>query len=375
MNINDIQTPAILLDLDVLHHNLKKYAEEAVKYNKQIWPMIKTHKSIELARLQREYGATGFLCGTLDEAEALCDAGFDNIMYAYPVATKVSIDRVIGLSKKCNFILRLDGLDSAKAVNDAAVQEGVKVNYTLIIDSGLHRFGVVPEQAAEYVKEFAKLENLVFKGISTHPGHVYGASCKEEVPKYAQEECSAVRTAVHHLAEAGLSCEIISSGSTPTFWGAVKDEYINIYHPGNYVFHDAIQMSTETAKEEECALTILASVISHPREDLFICDAGAKCLGLDQGAHGNSSIKGYGYVKGHPELLVYSLSEEVGKLHVEGVTDLKVGDKIRIVPNHSCSSANLTDYFVGVREDKVEQLIEVEMRGNSGKKNTGNIQE
>jgi D-serine deaminase-like pyridoxal phosphate-dependent protein len=368
MKINEIQTPAILVDLDVLHHNLNKYAEEAAKYKKQIWPMIKTHKSIEMATLQRQYGATGFLCGTLDEAEALCEAGFDNIMYAYPVATKVSIDRVIALSKKCNFILRIDGLESAVLVDEAAKKAGVKIQYTLIVDSGLHRFGVEPEQAAEYVDRISSCENLVFKGISTHPGHVYGAACRKEISKYVMDECGAIEKAVNVLKAAGIFCEIISSGSTPTFWGAVRDANINIYHPGNYIFHDAIQMSTETASEEECALYILASVISHPKEDLFICDAGAKCLGLDQGAHGNSSVRGFGYIKNHPELNMYSLSEEVGKIHVEGKTDLKVGDKIVIIPNHSCSSANLTDYYIGVRGKEVEKMIAVDIRSNSTKK-------
>ena len=163
--------------------------------------------------------------------------------------------------------------------------------------------------------------------------------------------------------------EIVSSGSTPTFWGALDDENIQIYHPGNYIFNDAIQLSTNTATEDECALYVLASVISHPSEDLYICDAGAKCLGLDQGAHGNTSIKGFGVVKGHPELTVYSLSEEVGKFHVEGKTDLKVGDKVLIIPNHSCSTANLTSYYVGVRGEEVERLIPVDIRGNSTKKN------
>lgn len=368
MNINELQTPAILLNLDSMEHNIKKYAEETEKYGKQIWPMIKTHKSTELARLQQKYGATGFLCGTLDEAEALCKAGFDNLMYAYPVATEVSIRRAAELAKKCNFILRLDGIENARIVNDYAAKENVKISYTLIIDSGLHRFGVEPKLAAEFVTQISQYGNLVFQGISTHPGHVYGASCKDELDKYVEDECGAVAEAVKVLKEAGYTCKIVSSGSTPTFWGAIADENIQIYHPGNYIFHDAIQMSTETAMEDECALYVLASVISHPREDLFICDAGAKCLGLDQGAHGNASVRGHGYVKGHPELNVYSLSEEVGKFHVEGETNLKVGDKVIIIPNHSCSSANLTDYYVGVRGEEVEKVIEVDIRGNKGKK-------
>lgn len=370
MTINELYTPAILLNLDYMEHNLKKYCDAAAAHGKQIWPMIKTHKSTELARLQTQYGCTGFLCGTLDEAEAMAADGVQNIMYAYPVATDVSIRRVVNLAKRCaNFIIRIDGLDAARAIDAGAGAAGVHVNYTIIIDSGLHRFGVKPEQALAFADAMKQFENLVFKGISTHPGHVYGAACEADVAQYVEDERRSVAVAADALRGAGYSLEIISSGSTPTFWGALEDENIGIYHPGNYIFNDAIQLSTNTAAEDECALYVLASVISHPSEDLYICDAGAKCLGLDQGAHGNTSIKGFGVVKGHPELTVYSLSEEVGKFHLEGKTDLKVGDKVLIIPNHSCSTANLTSYFVGVRGETVDHLVEVDIRGNSTKKN------
>lgn len=119
------------------------------------------------------------------------------------------------------------------------------------------------------------------------------------------------------------------------------------------------------AREEDCALTVCATVISHPREDLFLCDAGAKCLGLDQGAHGNTSVRGHGRVLGHPELQLTDLSEEVGKLHVAGTTDLKVGDRIEIIPNHACSSANLTDWYVVVDENEnVKRCVAVDIRAN-----------
>jgi len=134
---------------------------------------------------------------------------------------------------------------------------------------------------------------------------------------------------------------------------------------------DNIQLSNGTARESDCALSVYATIISHPSEDLFICDAGSKCLGLDLGGHGNTAIKGYGYVKGHPELTVSGLSEEVGKLRVDGPTTLRIGDKIEIIPNHSCFVANLTSYLVGCRGDKVERLIKVDMRGNSTTKNFG----
>ena len=370
MKLQELYTPAILLDLDAMEHNLQRYSEEAARHHKQLWPMVKTHKSTELAQLQREYGCTGFLCGTLEEAEALCGAGFENIMYAYPVATDVSIRRVIALAKRCSgFIIRLDGLDAAKAIEQAAAEENVLVNYTIIIDSGLHRFGVHPENAAILADSLKNLSHLKFRGISTHPGHVYGASSHDELDKYYQDEADSIAAAVSALRAAGYQPDIVSSGSTPTFWGTVGDENIGIYHPGNYIFNDAIQIGNGTAAMEECALCILASVISHPSEELFICDAGAKCLGLDQGAHGNSSIKGFGIIKGHPELVIYSLSEEVGKIHAEGPTDLKVGDKILIIPNHACSSANLTSSYIGFRGDTAEKLISVDIRGNSTSKN------
>lgn len=365
----ELQTPAILVDLDILEKNIKAYQEEANKYGKEIWPMLKTHKSTEITKMQLDAGATGVLCGTLDEVEAVAELGVEKIMYAYPVASKESIQRVIEVSKKADLIIRIDDLASAKLINEEALKAGVKISYTIIINVGLDRFGIDPKFAVEFANSLKDLEGLKFRGISTHPGHVYSATKGEEVEEYVKAETENLKLAAEALRDAGYNLEIISSGSTPTFWGAINDENINIYHPGNYVFHDVIQISLDIAKEEDCALTVLATVVSNPREGQFICDAGSKCLGLDQGAHGNSSIRGYGRVKGHPEILVSSLSEEVGKLVVEGETSLKVGDKIEIIPNHSCSSANFTSYLIATRGDEVVGSIEVDIRGNSTLKN------
>ena len=369
MKLSEVYTPAVLLDLDIMERNVHRFASEAAAQGKQLWPMVKTHKSLELAAEQAKAGATGFLCGTLDELEALAEAGYQKLMYAYPAADPLSIARLLRVAEKCDLILRIDGIEAARALTAAAREAGQTLSYTIIIDAGLHRFGIPPEKAGDFARALQQFDFLIFRGLSTHPGHVYAAGSGEELPRYCEEERAAVKTAAASLQAAGFTPEIVSSGSTPTFRGTVGDELLNIYHPGNYIFMDAIQLSTGTAREEDCALTILASVISHPREDLFLCDAGAKCLGLDQGAHGNSSIRGYGVVIGHPELTVAGLSEEVGKLHVEGETSLKVGDRIRIIPNHSCSSANLTSYYVGHRGDELDHLIAVDIRGNGTKKN------
>jgi D-serine deaminase-like pyridoxal phosphate-dependent protein len=369
MKKTELQTPAILVDLDVLNYNINRYQELCDKSGKRLWPMVKTHKSIEMIDLQLAAGADGFLCGTLDECEKLCAHGVRNIMYAYPVASDINIRRVMELAKKCNFIIRIDSFEAAEMLNSSALEEGVKINYTIIVDSGLHRFGIAPGKAASFADSIKGLQAMVFKGISTHPGHVYSATRHDEVQKFVDDEKNALKTASDALRAAGYAVELITTGSTPTFFGSLLDENINVLHPGNYVFNDYIQLSIETVKESECSLSVYATVISHPSPEVFICDAGTKCLGLDQGAHGNTSIKGHGYVKGHPELIVDTLSEEVGKLHVQGSTTLRIGDKIEIIPNHACSSANLTKYLIGCRGDEAEKLIEIDMRGNSTVKN------
>lgn len=369
MHVTELETPAILVRTGALEQNLKKYQEACSRNNKELWPMVKTHKSTEIARMQKTLGATGFLCGTLDECEALCDAGMEKLMYAYPAAGKVSCRRAARLAGRCEFFARIDSYEAAAMLEEAAKEEDVTVNYTLIVDCGLHRFGLSPEETVKLAGELSPFTHLKFMGISTHSGQVYAEADPSGVAACAKQERDILHRTVRLLKEAGWEVPYVTTGSTPTFRENVSDEVINVFHPGNYVFHDSIQLSNGTAVQEECALVVYAAVISHPEEALFICDAGAKCLGLDKGAHGNASVEGFGQVIGHPELVVEGLSEEVGKLHVKGETDLKVGDRIMIIPNHSCSSANLTDYYIMIDdEDMVTDWILVDIRGNRTKK-------
>ena len=366
MNIRELQTPAVLIRSAAMKRNLEKYQRACDAHGKLLWPMVKTHKSTALARLQKQLGADGFLCGTLDECEALCDAGTERLMYAYPVAGQVSCVRAARLAGRCEFYVRIDSLDAAQQLDFAAAQAGVTVQYTVILDCGLHRFGLPAEEILPFAQQLRQFSHLHFAGISTHCGHVYAEPDPAKVPDYARQELEAIHRAVDDLKGAGFDVRLVTSGATPTFAGTVADPYINVYHPGNYIFHDRIQMANGTAAEEDCALVVYATVISRPRPELLICDAGAKCLGLDQGAHGNSAVQGHGSVIGHPELLVTALSEEVGKIRVEGDTDVRIGDRICIIPNHSCSSANLTDHCILTAEDgAVEKVLRVDIRGNA----------
>jgi len=182
------------------------------------------------------------------------------------------------------------------------------------------------------------------------------------------EEIKALETAKGLLQKKGYRVDIVATGSTPTAKFAAKSNAITVLRPGNYVFYDNIQLAMGVTSEEHCALTVLATVISHPAPDKLIVDAGSKCLGLDKGAHGISIIKGFGIVKDHPELVIIDLSEEVGKIKIEGKTNLKVGDKIQIIPNHACSSANMTNYLIGHRKNVIEDTIYIDVRGGSYRK-------
>jgi len=387
---NHIQTPATLLNLDALERNIKNYHQMNAGGIKKLWPMTKTHKSTEIARMQLDHGATGFLCGTLDECEAI----FENlvrggrrdisIMYAYPVASEPNISRVVKLAKACgSFRTRIDSHRQAELLSQAAAEAGTRINYTVIINSGLNRFGVTPGELGHLMGKIAGLKHLNFCGISTHPGHVYGETDITGVREIAQQESGTMKAAATALSNIGIIPQLITSGSTPTYPHVVNDAVINCLHPGNYVFMDNIQIALGCATEEDCALTVLTTIISAPRDGEFIIDAGAKCLGLDKGAHGNSKIQGHGRVKNQNAyvcadnkyadmLTIHSLSEEVGKIVMpascRGKTNLKIGDKLEIIPNHSCAAANNTSCYIAIRNGAADRLIDVDMRGNSSSK-------
>ena len=366
-NIENLETPTLLLDLTVLENNIKTYQQVADDYSKELWPMIKTHKCTEIALLQQEAGAAGFLCGTLDECEALIRAGIKNIMYAYPVVSEPNISRMLKIAKACNFVMRIDDLRQAKILNEYALSSKMHLNYTIIINSGLNRFGIEPKYVMEFACKMQPFKNLIFKGICTHLGHVYGASDYEGVISIAKEEMGVIKTAYNLLKNAGHNLEFVSSGSTPTFLEVAKNTDLNKLYPGNYVFMDNIQIALGVAKEQDCALTVLATVIANPRSGTYIIDAGSKCFGLDKGAHGGDGLVGYGLIKNYPELTLDRLSEEVGVITGREIA-LEIGEKIQIIPNHSCSAANMASYYICKRGDFAVGSFRVDMRNNAKNK-------
>ncbi len=365
MEIYKLTTPNFLLDLNLLEQNITAMADICQANKKMLCPMVKTHKSMEIAAMQANHGAAGFLVGTLDEAEKLIQAGFTEIMLAYPVAASENIIRVIELAKQAHIILSFDGVCAAAQFQEHLVSEDLVLDYLIIIDSGLHRFGVEPDQVLKLACDLKQFASLRFKGIATHPGHVYGKGNLAEVEIVARQEIDTLTAARELLTLAGFEVNIVATGSTPTAVYVGNSNIITMLRPGNYVFYDAIQSALGVVSPERCALTVLATITSQPSGDIFIIDAGSKCLGLDKGAHSVSLIKGYGLVKNHQELIIESLSEEVGKIRIAGKTSLKVGDRLEIIPNHACAAANMTSHLVGHRNGNVARIISIDARGGT----------
>ncbi|SMC88155.1 alanine racemase [Sporomusa malonica] len=368
LRTNQLTTPSFLVDLDKMELNIREMAELCKTNGKKLCPMVKTHKSTGVAALQAAHGADNFLVGTLDEAERLQQQGYQELVLAYPVAAAENIARVIDLAKRAHVILSFDGVEAAAEFEAMLLQEQIALEYLIIIDCGLHRFGVQPDIVLTLAQDLSKFSRLKFKGIATHPGHVYGKSTAAEVAAVAKAEIDALEKAADLLSNAGYAVEIVATGSTPTVPFAARSKMITTLRPGNYIFYDAIQVALGVVPPERCSLTVLATVIANPDKNLFIMDAGSKCLGLDKGAHSVSLVNGYGIIKDHPELMVESLSEEVGKIRVNGNTGIKVGDKIEIIPNHACAAANMTSFLTGHRNGICERTIAVDARGGSNMK-------
>jgi D-serine deaminase-like pyridoxal phosphate-dependent protein len=209
------------------------------------------------------------------------------------------------------------------------------------IDSGLHRCGTnVDQNLVQLAQLVRKNRGLYLKGIFTHAGHVYAATTKEKVKSVAESEAEIMLQARQLLSEYGFAPDTVSVGSTPTVAISGRHDVTTEIRPGNYVFYDNIQFSLGSCTEQQWALAIMATVISQPAVDRVVIDAGSKALGLDQGAHGTSLIKGYGRLL-NIDGQISRLSEEHGVIILNDELNIKPGSPVLIIPNHACAVVNL----------------------------------
>ena len=368
MRITEIPTPAVLVDTERLTRNLDRMQSAAISRGMRLRPHAKTHKSPHVARLQIERGAVGICCAKLGEAEVFADAGIGDIRMPYPL-NPVNADRVLALDARLALSFIVDDPAVARAWSDRAVTAGRRLNVLIKVDVGFHRCGIDPDSpgAIAAVQEIASMPGLRFRGLLSHAGHAYNATSEAEIAAIADTEA---RLLGDLAAASGVLCEEISVGATPTARFSLQQRGLTEIRPGNYAYYDRTQVALGAATFDDCALTVLARVVSRPARDRVILDSGSKTLTND-GGRGTGNTAGYGAVLKDLQsadvdstLLVERLSEEHATVRATtGESALETGDLARIVPNHSCVVSNLVDYVWLVDGEAVVERLPVAARG------------
>jgi D-serine deaminase-like pyridoxal phosphate-dependent protein len=363
MDLAQSKTPSLILDLNRVKRNARQMTERVKKFGADLRPHIKTHKSLEVARIQTHGHSGAVTVSTLAEARAFAGGGFTKITYAIPIEPG-KFSEAIELSKNCEQLsLITDDLETSQLLNAAARHSGVKLNVFLKVDCGYHRCGVEPTNpvALDIVRKISASSNLSFGGILTHAGHSYRSHSMEEVLNLARHERDLMSQFASELRNLVGEVPIVSIGSTPTITSVDHLDGIDEVRPGNYIFFDAFQATLGTCGFEDCALTVLASVTHRDTtRRKVIVDAGAIALSKDRGAVDLEAECGYGRVldlEGRDlGLTIDSVSQEHGVFHVDEATDLeqfKVGSRVRVLANHSCLTAAQHPYYSVLEDGKL----------------------
>jgi D-serine deaminase-like pyridoxal phosphate-dependent protein len=356
-NLQTLKTPCLILDIERVRKNAEKISEIALKNNVRLRPHIKTHKCVEVAKIQTAKHNGAVTVSTLAEAWAFSKHGFNDFTYAVPIEPGkfAEIIEIVKSGVKLNVIT--DDAEIPPALNQAAKNADVKINVFLEIDCGDHRSGVAPDslKALEIAKFISNSSNLNFAGILTHAGHSYQARTVAEIAKVAAEERDIMVGLAEKLRSENIEVSCVSIGSTPTINHVNHLRGIDEIRPGNYIFFDAFQATLGSCSFADCALTVLAAVTHRGFEQKkIIVDAGAIALSKDRGAVLFDENCGYGRVLdldgNELGLRVNSVSQEHGVIKVENeelLEKLKVGSRVRILANHSClSAAQHTHYHI-----------------------------
>lgn len=358
--LEELETPALLVDVDRMTRNLDRGAEYARSHNIALRPHVKTHKSPLIAREQLERGAGGLTCATPFEAEIMSEVA-DDVLVMYPPVGEHRATRLAQLAQRVRLTVALDSEVAANDLSRAAVEAGSTVRVLVELDAGMHRVGVQsPADAVGLARRVSALPGLEVAGIAFYPGHVRGPVA-EHTPQIAELR-RLVGEVGDAFARAGIPLEVVSAGSTPTLWRTHEIDGVNEMRPGTYVFNDRTTAEIGACSLDECALTILATVVSTAVPGQAVIDAGAKALGREPMRGGSGD--GFGALWDEPNVVVKSMSEEHGILDLSRSSwRPRVGERVRVVPNHVCIVVHLADVVYGVRDGAVVSSWPVAARG------------
>jgi D-serine deaminase-like pyridoxal phosphate-dependent protein len=373
MHLSALPTPQVLIDRTRAMNNVARVQSLASNAGVRLRPHSKTHKSPVVAGWQIDAGAVGICCAKIGEAEVFAGAGFTDIRLPYPI-NPVNAPRLISLMDRATISIIVDHPDVLRGWSDAMRRAGRTLDVLIKVDVGFHRCGIDPNgDPLGFIQAAAALPGIRLRGLLSHAGHAYHAASADQLRAIAKEEAETLADLRARAGASGIALDEISVGATPTLRFSAGQKGVTELRPGNYVYFDRTQVALGAASLDDCALTVLATVVSkHPGR--IILDCGSKTLTNDQ-ARGIAAATGYGavlagdsdaldYAREIDEaLLIERLSEEHATVRVNGTTRLEPGDRVRVVPNHSCVVSNLVDVIRVVEGDEVIETLPVAARG------------
>jgi D-serine deaminase-like pyridoxal phosphate-dependent protein len=349
-SLGDLETPCLLLDTDRMNRNIGRLRERLAPVGVSLRPHLKTAKSVEVARAVMTAPQGPATVSTLKEAQFFADAGINDIIYAVGIAPW-KLAKVIELRKRgVNLAVVLDTIEQAQAVVAASRDAGDAIPALIEIDCDGHRSGVLPGDKDRLIAiGKALVEGGELRGVLTHAGGSYSARGTEALARCAEQERRSVVDAAAILREAGLPCPVVSVGSTPTAHNAADLSGVTEVRAGVFVFFDLVMAGVGICQIDDIAISVLATVIGHQREKGWILvDAGWMAMSQDRGTAKQEINQGYGVVcdsSGRPydDLILADANQEHGIIMVrpgsqKSLPDLKIGDRVRILPNHACAT-------------------------------------
>jgi D-serine deaminase-like pyridoxal phosphate-dependent protein len=344
-DIASLETPVPVIDLDIVEHNLVRMQDYARAHGLALRPHIKTHKLPYFAKRQVELGAIGITCQKLGEAEVMAEAGLDDILISYPLIGAAKARRLASLTAKARMRVAIDNPMALETIAAAAAEAHAPIGVLVEFDSGMNRTGVTSVEAAlALIAQVKEKPGLRFDGLMTYPATAASADF------------------IRAVKDAGVDLPIVSGGGTPNWQHKHDIAGLTELRVGTYIYNDRMMVEAGAASLDDCALHVIATVISRPEADRAIIDCGSKTLSSDTMPGGK--IPGYGLLRDYPDAVIDRVSEEHGMVDLSrSARKPELGERVRILPNHVCVVTNLHNDVVVTRDGLVEGIWPVEARG------------
>lgn len=342
--IHDLETPSVLIDLDRMERNIQRMQNYCNEHGLDFRPHIKTHKIPDIARMQLEAGAVGIACQKLSEAQVFIDAGIQNIQIPYNIVGSQKTARLAAMAIYNRMTVSADHPSVVRGLSQAAEANGMSIRVMVDLETEIERTGASAAEAVELAKMIDADDHLHFAGILVYPSN-------PSIRPRLQE-------ALESLHRAGIGVDSVSGGGTGAAVTAHEVPELTELRVGTYVFNDMNTVTQGWADLDDCAMTVMATVVSRPGKDRAILDSGSKTLAADR------VNEGHGFILQYPDAHIYKLNEEHAYVDLSACAERPtIGERVEVVPVHTCVVTNLHNQIYGIRGENIEHIWSVAARG------------